>query len=97
MARRKHRKRRRIHFSSHALQRLKEPRQHGIYKGDVIRACYHIKWIFDTPIPEKTKVEGLVSRTGRPFHIVVVDIPEGVRIVTVVGKKQKGRDYDETE
>ena len=85
-ARRSLRKKRAVYLSGHALFRLNQPRQRGIRTRDVIKACYHVDWIFRDPIPVKTKVEGLVSKSGRPFHIVVVDIPEGVKIVTVIGK-----------
>ncbi len=84
--RRRVKKRRGIRFTAHAIQRLSEPRQALIDMNDVIRACYRIDWIFQEPVPDKKLIEGLVSCKGRPFSIVVVDIPQGVLIITVIGK-----------
>ena len=85
MAARKAKKRRNIQFTYHAKKRLKEFRQLDIYKRDVIRACYHMDWVFREPFPEKTKIKGLVSEKGRIFDMVIVDVPQGIRIVTIIG------------
>lgn len=74
-----------IHFSIHADKRMMEHRQRGIGRADVIRACYRAKEILFKSVPEPLELRGFVANSGRMFTMVVVDVPDGLRIVTVIG------------
>jgi len=68
-------------LAGHSQKRLKDRRQRGINKKDVIQAA--------TQIPGRvagaTRFGGFVSSKGVPFDIVVVDKDDTRKIITVIG------------
>lgn len=76
-----------IVFSHHAYKRLREMRQDSVTEFDVRAACHKASEILTAGIPEPLKLHGFQSKKGIHFDIVVVDVPEGLLIVTVIGHR----------
>ena len=74
-----------IHFSRHANIRLKEPRQKGIVKEDVIRACYKSKEELKYMRMGDTEKVYSYARSGRRFSFVVSKRNYGLKIITIIG------------
>jgi hypothetical protein len=70
-----------IKFSNHAIKRLKEKRQGGISKKDLIKAAKAIPG----KISYAMKFKNNISSSGRRFHFTLIDIGETRFIITVVG------------
>ena len=74
-----------IHFSRHANIRLKEARQKGIVKEDVIRACYKSKEELKYLRMGDTEKIYSYARSGRRFSFVVSKRNYGLKIITIIG------------
>lgn len=76
---------RKVVFTSHAWQRMREHRQRGITIADVFRACEAIMPVNSIPLP--IRLEPFYSKDGTEFAIVVCDDENSsdFKIMTVIG------------
>lgn len=83
-----------IILSYHATENLTRRRQEGVTEGDVFRACAVAHEILTAGVPNPLKLGGFISKEGVKFDMVVVDCPEGLKIVTIIGHKHNKRRRD---
>lgn len=82
-----------IILSRHCQKRLKDGRQNGITEHDIFNACHKASEILVKGVPDPFRLSGFRSKEGVVFAIVVVDIPEGLCIVTVIGMSKRRKSY----
>jgi hypothetical protein len=72
-----------VKFSYHANKRMREDRQKGIDKGDVIYAAR--SFMPNSKIAVDMKIQNMRAKSGRRFDVVVAEKKNFRLIVTVVG------------
>lgn len=72
-----------IIFSTHAEIRMKEHRQYGITRFDVIKAVKRLPGKASSP--HGYRIKNNISKSGKKFEVVIVDKEDCRNIITVVG------------
>jgi hypothetical protein len=68
--------------TAHARKRLQDLRQEQIHEEDIRAAAKSIPGY----IPTATRFRGFIAVSGRPFDLVVKDVPAGRLVITIIGK-----------
>lgn len=72
-------------LSDHARKRLREERQKGITRADVVHAVSLMPFY----CPSVYRLRSVRSKSGTLFDVIIRDYPTKRKIITIIGKETK--------